>query len=402
VGVGLAWVERELEEDALLIGPPGWVLWRVTLPRIRGVLVFAAVWLALRITGEITVAYVMEVGTLAEEVHIQFSQGRGALARAVATTLPLVLLTWGFLTWYLPRLERLPPLQWKLAEPRCFNLGAWRWPLGLILIVALFLLFGVPLASLFWKLGQSGYPAQWTAANAASHLWKAVHTHGRDLWQTLVVVIAASALIATSALLICWLADECRWFRHLVVVLLALAWSLPGPVVGISLKSFMLRFPDGLLADLFYFRVSPLPLAWAYVVRFLPFAMAILWPVVRLVPREPREAARLEGQGPWREFRTVVWPLTRRATFWCAVLVAALCLAEVAASTRAETPGWDSYVKLLFDRMHYGVENNVAAMSVLLLITIGVLAGFALVFTRQSRAAAPPPHPIRHFEQPPP
>ena len=125
---------------------------------------------------------------------------------------------------------------------------------------------------------------------------------------------------------------------------------------------------------MFYFVPSPLPLLWAYVVRFLPFAVALLWPVVRLVPREPREAARLEGQGPWREFWTVTWPLTRRGVLLCGVLVAALCLGEVAASTRVETPGWESFAKLLFDRMHYGVTNDVAALSMILLGAIMIVA----------------------------
>ena len=87
--------------------------------------------------------------------------------------------------------------------------------------------------------------------------------------------------------------------------------------------------------------------------------------VVKTAPTPP---------GPWREFWTIVWPLTRRAVLVCGLLVAALSLGEVAASTRVETPGWESFAKLLFDRMHYGVDNNVAALSVLLLGAIVLLA----------------------------
>ncbi len=39
-----------------------------------------------------------------------------------------------------------------------------------------------------------------------------------------------------------------------------------------------------------------------------------------------------------------------------ALAVTALCLGEIGAGARVETPGWETFAKLLFDRMHYGVE----------------------------------------------
>src|SRR5947209_8782844 len=46
VGQGLCWVERELEEDGLLVGAPWWVFWHVTLPRSRATLFAAGLWVA--------------------------------------------------------------------------------------------------------------------------------------------------------------------------------------------------------------------------------------------------------------------------------------------------------------------------------------------------------------------
>ena len=45
-----------------------------------------------------------------------------------------------------------------------------------------------------------------------------------------------------------------------------------------------------------------------------------------------------------------------------------------------ETPGWDSFTKLVFDRMHFGVDNNVSALCVLMLASLGgiALVGFGL------------------------
>lgn len=379
VGMGLTWVERELEEDGLLLRPPWWVIMRITLPRCRGAIVFAAVWLALQTAGEITVVYMMQVATFAEDVHIQFSQGEGAVARAVTAALPIILATWALLAWYVPHLENSPPLQLRLAQPRQFRLGWLRWPATGLMNLTAAAMVGIPVASLFWKLGQAGHPTHWAASTAWDHFAAAMRIHGNAIWQSLLTVCGTGVAVSLSAVCLCWLADECRWLRRLMIGVLALAWALPGPIIGIGLKEAIAWFPEGVLADWFYICPSPLPLAWAYVVRFLPFAVALLWPVVRLVPREPREAARLEGHGPWHEFRTVVWPMTRPGVLLCGVLVAALSLGEVAASTRVETPGWESFAKLLFDRMHYGVTNDVAALCLLLLGAIVTLALVSLI-----------------------
>src|SRR5262249_29343976 len=98
VGQGLGWVERELEEDALLSASPWRVLWWVTLPRCRAAIAAAGLWVALQAATEITVTDMMQVRTFAEEVYSQFvqpdpgSNASDALARAVAVSLPLAAL----------------------------------------------------------------------------------------------------------------------------------------------------------------------------------------------------------------------------------------------------------------------------------------------------------------------
>jgi len=48
-----------------------------------------------------------------------------------------------------------------------------------------------------------------------------------------------------------------------------------------------------------------------------------------------------------------------------------------------ETPGWETFAKLLFDRMHYGVDTNVAALALVLLAGIGMVF-FAVLIVNQS------------------
>ena len=119
---------------------------------------------------------------------------------------------------------------------------------------------------------------------------------------------------------------------------------------------------------------------WANVVRFLPVAVFALWPVVRSMPTELRETMLLEGASDWR----LLWPWCRQAFWITALAVSALCLGEVAASTRVETPRWESFAKLLFDRMHYGVEASVAALALWMLGLLATLA-ISVYLIRQMR-----------------
>jgi ABC-type Fe3+ transport system permease subunit len=180
----------------------------------------------------------------------------------------------------------------------------------------------------------------------------------------------------------CWLARDSRWFRWLLVGVSIWAWVTPASVIGIGLKELIQAlvrvWPDGPQAAALYYAPSPLPVMWAQALRVLPIAVAFLWPVVRMIPRELFEETRLGGAGPWSEFSHVVWPTTRRAWLVTALALTALCLGEVAASARVETAGWKMFATVLYDRMHYGADSTVAALCVLLLGTIAGVGGVVL------------------------
>ena len=78
-----------------------------------------------------------------------------------------------------------------------------------------------------------------------------------------------------------------------------------------------------------------------------------------------------------RDGNSISATAARRPFFLAVLAVAALSLGEVGASVRVETPKWESFGKLIFDRMHYGVGNDLAALCLLLLIVV-LLGGIAV------------------------
>jgi iron(III) transport system permease protein len=406
VGQGLRWVPPELEEDALLLTGAWTVLWRVTLPQCRGAIAAAAVWVALQVSTELTVADLMLVRTIAEEVYAQFwGGGEEALARALAAALPMVLLTALGTYVVLGRIGALvPSLDALLTRPRLFHLGGSRWLFLLGTAVAVGVLAGVPVAALVRTTGSSGQPTAWSAAATLQRLTATWNSDAGLIAGSIVLAFGSGAVAATLALIACWLAVDSLLFRRLLFGVVVLAWSLPGPIVGIGLKEtifavvYWVSFHP--LSVALYYGPSPLPVLWAHLVRFLPCAVVALWPVVRLVPRDLRDSLRLDGGRPLQELLLLQAPLLWRAWLAVAVVVAALALGEIGAvAMRVETPGWNTFAHELFRRMHYGLAQDVSALCLLMVV---MLAAAAIVISVLIRAlprlagAIRPARPVAH------
>lgn len=383
VGQGLCWVEGELEEEALLLVHPLRVLWLVTLPRCRATIIAAALWVALQTASEITVVYMMQVPTFAEQVHTQFTQGINPLAEVLVLVLPAVLLTWLAVALLVPRLEKdLPPLGSMLRPPRVLSLGRWRGPATLAIVLCSAFLAVVPLGSLIWKAGLSGAPLVWSSSFAWEKFITSFVIDGGKVGASVLSAALAGLFCAGIAMICSWVARESPRLRLALLLVAALAAVLPGPVIGLGLKAMiemLLDLESGwnglvvhwlqshLLERSLHTGPSTAPVVWVLVVRFMPYALLLVWPVVRVIPQEFFDLVRVEGGKPIQEFTHVVWPLTYRAGLWTAVLVTALSLSEIAATVRVETPGIDVFAKLIFDRMHYGVQSDVAALCLVLL-----------------------------------
>jgi iron(III) transport system permease protein len=395
VGQGLRWVERDLEEDALTVLPPWRVFLGVTLVRSVAAIGAAALWVSLLTATEITVTDVMQVRTFAEEVYSQLvgpetDPTRGnPVGRAVAVNLPfvagvalLVLAT----AW---RWERRLPARATLATPPLiYPLGRWRVPLAVAAATVAVLLFVLPLVSLVGRAGWTHEPnAPWSAHILLRELAAVSRTEWSPLGGSLLLAVATGVVCVGMALPVCWLALDAPWFRWVILALMAAAWAMPGPLVGLGLKwaiQLILNLTGSpMLAELLYHGPSALPVLWADMIRFFPCAVAVTWPVLRLMPRELRDAAAVDGAPPVRAFARVIVPLGFAAGLRAALAVGVLSLGELSAGKLVSTPGWPTYAEMLFTQMHYGVTNDLAARCLLLLLAVGLGGLLVLVAAPQ-------------------
>ena len=270
----------------------------------------------------------------------------------------------------------MPPRAALDAPPLVWSLGRRRWPLALLVATFVVLLPGIPVAGLIGRAGRTGAPSHWSPGAFLVALAHAVRADGLLLGETLLLAFVVGVLCAALALLVCWTARRTRRYRTAVLLLAAVAWTLPGPVLGLGLKAAM-RDVVGASGSWFLSNVlesgpSALPVLWVDVVRFFPCALAILWPVVRLLPSELSDAARLDGASPGGELGRVVWPLTAAACLRAALAAGVLSLGEVSAGKLVSTPAFKTYAEQVFTQMHYGVSAALAAQCLLLLVAVAV------------------------------
>lgn len=112
--------------------------------------------------------------------------------------------------------------------------------------------------------------------------------------------------------------------RAVVRVAVLLPWAIPTVVVGL-LWRFLFEEHSGLAAvaltragvvpDGFAWLAAPraawVPIVLADVWKMTPFVALLLLAGLEGIDPSVREAARMDGAGPWREFRDITWPHLR-------------------------------------------------------------------------------------------
>jgi ABC-type Fe3+ transport system permease subunit len=189
---------------------------------------------------------------------------------------------------------------------------------------------------------------------------------GSILWSSL----AASASVAL-AWSLAWLARRSTAWRIATLAAFTLALATPGPIVGLALKLAYGGLP---LANR-----TPFLLVLGLIVRSLPYALALLGPVLWSWPLGWEEESRLAGLGTWRQAWKLALPLTVAALAVAWLFAFVFSLGELPASYLTYAPGYDLVSLLVWSLLHMGVESRLAAIGLLLLALLAVPAGATLL-----------------------
>jgi ABC-type Fe3+ transport system permease subunit len=172
------------------------------------------------------------------------------------------------------------------------------------------------------------------------------------------------------------------WLRLLAI---ALCLTIPGPLLGLGVIHLLNRPPGSPLAALAALYDSNFAPWLVQTVRTLPIATLILWPALTSIPQVMLDTAATDGTGWWGQlFRIAVpqrWPAVAAA--W--LIAFAVAIGELAATILVMPPqrGATALSIQVFQLLHYGVDDRVAAICLVMVFVIAMITGIAATLMKR-------------------
>ncbi len=310
-------LDPSLDEASRTLGRNPWTtFFRVVLPQVRPAAIAGALLVALYTLSDFGAVSMLRYDTFTRAIYVQY---RGALNRNSAAVLGLVLvaITIAVLAGEQrfrgrEQVHRLHSGGARVAPP--IRLGRLRWVAAGACGFLSFIALVVPLAVI-------GY---W--------LWRGVRV-GEPLlpaWSLVRNSLLASALGAVVTMLAAWPIAllSVRHHGRFTRFVERLSWSghaLPGVVVALALVFFGARYVPWAYQTLAM-------LVFAYMVLFLPQAIAALRGSLVQITPSMEEASFALGVSRFQTFRRITFPLTRPGVVAAIALVFLTCMKELPAT----------------------------------------------------------------------
>lgn len=349
VAAALRGLDPSLEEAGRSLGQtPSTVFRRVTLPALRPSIGAGALLVALYTLSDFGVVSLMRYDALTRAIYLQY---KALFDRTPAAVLALVLVGLTALVLLLEgrwrrRTSRSGP--GTARQPRPQALGRWRWPALAYCATVVGAFLAVPATVLgYWLL---------RGLDRAELPW-------RETLNSMSASALAAVVAAVGALPIALLVTRhpARWTRLLERLSFA-GNALPGIVIALSLVFFAANYASPVYQTLAL-------LVFAYVVRFLPQALAGVESALAGVGPRVEEAARALGRGPVATALTVTVPLVRSGIFAGAALVFLSAMKELPATLLLRPIGFETLATEIWKLTSVGAYSR-AALPALLLIAV--------------------------------
>lgn len=383
VGAELWLAPRDLEDAALLDGTQRQIAVEFSLRQISGAIVAALLWIVVTVSGEMTVTDLYQVRTYAEELYVGFAldpmEDTANFQPALVGVLPgVVLLGWLMLSALLIGWQIWPSqhasLDW--SGPRRGQLGRWRWPSILFAYIVPLVLITVPLLNLLYQCGLTVQldgdqrVRGWSLLKTVQLCCAAPGRYREELGWSLLLAQSSSLVAVVLSVLLAWWARRRRLARILAACLAAVLFALPAPLLALGVIQIF-QATDNPWAARLYSQSITAPLI-VLVAKCLPIVLLLIWNGFSRMNSDSIDSARLAGAGGWRQLVSIVVP-QHGNLIACAWLVGVIIgLGDLAASILTVPPGVTTIAIRIFGLMHYGVEDQLAAICLFMMLLIVV------------------------------
>lgn len=374
IGLGLLYVEPELEAAALLDRAPWEVLVRISLARSAWSIAAASGVIFWLVTTDYMITVTLQVRTFSEEVFTQY-QLHGDRAAPFVLALPIMILL-GSAFYGLERCAGVlgrPMFQGQ--SPRCPPLNLRRGAC-LMATTVLFLVIAALAVVLFSLVRQ---------LNDLADTWKHVQAIAPDWWNTILLAGATCLITAACAVNVAWLWARSRWWRKISGVMLLGLISVPSAALAMTLSwYFNHREPQWLMDAVQPIYDGPCVVVLVWVLRFLPLATLIVLPGIQRVAQTVDDAARADGAGWSQRLIKLYWPQCRAHVLPACLVVLVLALGELECVQLVSPPGTETLSQRLFSFIHVGVDAQVATVCLASVATSVIPAGVLFWIVRRN------------------
>ncbi|MCW2876037.1 MAG: Iron(III) transport system permease protein [Sphaerisporangium sp.] len=263
----------------------------------------------------------------------------------------------------------------RVRRPKRVDLGRWRVPLFIVAMGYVVVSFILPLLILIWASLQPYYSGVSMAAlkRTTLHGWTTVWGGASvplAIKNTLLLGVVVSILTMCLSVLIAWVIVRARSrFVWILDLLAFMPHAIPGVVIGLSVLLLYLLVPLPIYGSIWIIVIAQVTLYVSLGTRLMGAAIAQLQVVME-------EAAAASGAPMRRIWFRVIFPLIRPSFVNGALLVLMASMQNLTLPLMLSSPGNVVLSSLIWDRWDYGLPDQAAVLSV---VMVAITVTFAAV-----------------------
>ena len=364
---GLKSIDRNKEEASLMVHGPLKTISRITLPLCLPNMLSGAVFVFVFSVTNVGVPDILRVRVFPLEIFIQFSAFFDTW-KATLLSIPIVLVALALIVFQ--RLQMGDRSYVHIGggedEPIRFRLGRWGYVFLFACAWLMICSVAVPICVLLSKAG------------GISTYARVLETSAKPIILSLSVAAAAAVFTTLLGAALGYLQHRLkRCFQMPLALLVFLPFAMPATAMGIGLIGVWNRSPF----DWVYGSMAIMIIA--HMARFTPYAAAVVHSGVGQVSIRLEEAAVLSGAGFSSVLLNIVARLTRRHLAAAGFIVFILAFGELGTTLLVSPAGVETVPVKIYNLMHYGAEELVAALCIVMTAIIFTLSSLFLWILRK-------------------
>lgn len=274
--------------------------------------------------------------------------------------------------------DRYQSITGKAYRPRLFDLGAYRYLAGALIVAEFVIVLLLPILALVWLSllpYMSGIALRMVPfLNLDNYRVVLGETYYLNLAiNTVLVSAGAATFVVLLSALSGWIAARRGPFSWAIDQLSTIPLIFPGIVMSVAMMQIYLRLPLPIYGSLWAIMI-------AYLIRYMPYGMRYSYSGVLQIHRELEEAATVSGAPLSAMLRRVIAPLLSPALLSAWIFIFLICSKELSVAVLLAGPRSQVIAVAMLDLWVNGQGGELAAFGLVWTMVMMTLAfGFFLL-----------------------